>query len=60
MAIDLRLGDIVRLKKAHPCSGFEWEITRVGADFGIKCIVCCRHVLMSRSSLEKRIKNVVT
>ncbi len=53
------MGDVVRLKKAHPCGGFEWEVVRVGADIGVKCTCCHRRILMSRSALEKRTKTVV-
>ena len=56
MAADFKLGDVVRLKKAHPCGGFEWEVVRVGADIRIRCLSCDRRVLMPRSALEKRLK----
>ncbi|MFQ5811936.1 MAG: DUF951 family protein, partial [Anaerolineae bacterium] len=35
--MDIRLGDVVRLRKQHPCGGYEWEVVRLGADIGIKC-----------------------
>ncbi|MEW6227032.1 MAG: DUF951 domain-containing protein [Bacillota bacterium] len=54
------LGDIVRLKKQHPCGSFEWEVTRVGADFKIKCLGCGHIVMLSRSKFEKRVKQVVS
>ena len=56
MVLEIRLGDIVRLKKAHPCGNDEWVIVRVGADIRIKCLKCQRHVLLSRSTFERRIK----
>ena len=59
MPMDLRLGDVVRLKKQHPCGSFEWEITRLGADIGLRCQGCKRRVLLARSKAEKRIKSVV-
>ena len=59
MPMDLRLGDVVRLKKRHPCGSFEWEITRLGADIGLRCQGCGRRVLLPRSKAEKRIKTVV-
>lgn len=55
----LRLGDLVRLRKVHPCGGSEWEVVRVGADIRIRCLGCDRRVLMSRSELAKRTKTVV-
>lgn len=60
MPMDLRLGDVVRLKKQHPCGSYEWEITRIGADIGLRCLGCGRRVLLVRSKAEKRIKSVVT
>jgi hypothetical protein len=59
MPMDLRLGDVVRLKKPHPCGSYEWEITRLGADIGMRCRGCGRRVLLVRSKAEKRIKAVV-
>jgi len=53
------LGDVVRMKKPHPCGGFEWEVTRVGMDFRIKCLTCGHHVLISRVDFEKRVKKIV-
>ena len=60
MVDELRLGDLVRLRKVHPCGSFEWEVVRVGADIRIRCLVCGRRLLMSRSELEKRTKTVVS
>jgi hypothetical protein len=59
MPMDLRLGDVVRLRKRHPCGSFEWEITRLGADIGLRCQGCGRRVMLARSKVEKRIKTVV-
>jgi len=56
----LAVGDTVRLKKQHPCGGFEWQITRIGADIGIRCLTCGRKVLLARSKVEKRIKAIVS
>jgi len=58
MPMDLRLGDVVRLRKQHPCGSFEWEITRLGADIGLRCQGCGRRVMLARSKVEKRIKAV--
>ena len=60
MVEDIRLGDVVRLRKVHPCGGYEWEVIRVGADIRIRCLCCDRRVMMSRSELKKRAKTVVT
>jgi len=60
MPLDVRLGDIVRLRKPHPCGGYEWEVVRLGADIGIKCLTCGRRVLLPRSRLEKRVKALIS
>ena len=60
MTIDIKLGDIVRLRKAHPCGNDEWEVVRVGADIGLKCLKCQRRVLLERSVFEKRVKEFVS
>ena len=52
------MGDTVRLKKPHPCGGFEWEVVRLGADIGLRCLRCERRALMARSALEKRAREV--
>jgi hypothetical protein len=56
MVMEIRLGDIVRLKKKHPCGGYEWRVIRLGADIGIKCLNCQRRVLLVRSTFERRAK----
>lgn len=58
MVMDLRLGDVVRLRKPHPCGGFEWEVVRLGADIRIRCRTCERLVMLARSELRKRTKSV--
>lgn len=55
----LLLGDVVRLRRAHPCGGDTWLIDRLGADIGIRCQTCGRHVLIERSTLERRIRGFV-
>ncbi len=59
MQQDIRLGDILVLKKGHPCGENKWEIVRFGADCKIKCLGCGRIVLIDRPTLKKRIKKVV-
>jgi len=58
--MEITLGDVVRLKKKHPCGGDEWQIVRVGADIGIKCLKCQHRVLLERSVFERRVKSVVS
>jgi hypothetical protein len=50
------MGDVVRLRKAHPCGGYDWQVVRLGADIGIRCLTCSRRVLLDRSMFEKRVK----
>jgi len=56
MTIEIKLGDIVRLRKAHPCGSYEWEVVRVGVDIGLKCLKCQRRVLLERGVFERRVK----
>lgn len=52
------IGDIVKLKKKHPCGSFEWEILRVGADFRLKCTGCGHQIMISRKNVEKNVKEI--
>jgi hypothetical protein len=56
--MDISVGDILKLKKKHPCGSFEWEVLRVGADFRIKCRGCGHQVMIARKLLEKNIKEI--
>jgi len=55
----VRLGDVVKLKKPHPCGANEWEIVRVGADIGLKCRGCERRVMLVRSEFDRRFRGFV-
>jgi len=57
--LQLLIGDVVRTRKTHPCGSDQWEIVRLGADIGIRCLGCGRRVLMPRVKLERRIKAFV-
>ena len=57
--LELLLGDVVRLRRAHPCGGSEWQVDRLGADIGLRCRTCRRHVLVERRQLERRIASFV-
>ncbi len=59
MPLALYLNDVVRLRKPHPCGGYEWEVVRLGADIGLVCTTCRRRVLLPRRELEKRIKKFI-
>lgn len=58
MPMDIRLNDIVQLKKQHPCGSKEWKVLRIGADFRIECLGCSHRVMIPRVKLEKRIKKI--
>jgi len=53
------LGDIVRMKKQHPCGSFNWEVMRMGADIKIKCQGCGRMVMLPRSEFERKMTRVM-
>ncbi len=59
MVMDLRVGDVLRLRRKHPCGGFDWDVVRVGADIGLTCRECGRRVLLDRPTLRRRLKAVV-
>jgi len=54
------LGDVVKMKKAHPCGSSEWEITRIGMDFGMKCCGCGHYVILARPKFVKAVKAIVS
>ncbi|MEN4041377.1 MAG: DUF951 domain-containing protein [Anaerolineaceae bacterium] len=58
MLPDLRIDDIVRLRKPHPCGGYQWQVVRLGADIGLECLTCKRRVLIARRELARRIKTI--
>jgi hypothetical protein len=51
-------GDHATLRKPHPCGGFEWVVTRVGADIGLECVTCGRRVMLDREEFERRLKRL--
>ena len=56
--MDIQVGNIVRLKKQHPCGSFEWEVLRIGADFRLKCCGCEHQIMIPRKTLEKSVKEI--
>lgn len=58
--LSLLLGDVVRLRHAHPCGGDSWLVDRLGADIGLRCTTCGRHVLLERRALERRMAGFVS
>ena len=59
MLVELKMDDIVRLKKPHPCGGSDWRVVRLGADIGLKCQTCDRRILLPRRELARRMKGGV-
>ena len=56
--MDIRVGDILTMKKTHPCGSARWQVTRTGADFKLRCLGCGREVMGARSKFERNIKNI--
>lgn len=56
--MDIKVGDVVTMKKPHPCGSLQWRVTRVGADFKLRCLGCGREVMTPRSKAERGIKKV--
>ena len=56
--MDYQVGDIVKLKKPHPCGSYEWEILRVGADFRLKCTGCGHQIMVARKLVEKNTRGL--
>lgn len=54
--MDVHVGDVARLRKPHPCGGTDWEVYRIGADIGLKCLKCGRRVLYPRRKFEHSLK----
>lgn len=56
--MEYEVGDIVKLKKPHPCGSYEWKVLRVGADFRLKCMICEHQVMLPRKMVEKNTKSI--
>lgn len=56
--MQFELGQIVKLKKKHPCGCYEWEILRVGADFRLRCLGCDHQVMLPRTTVERNLKGL--
>jgi len=59
MLPDLRMDDVLRLRKPHPCGSSEWVVVRLGADIGLKCLGCGRRILLTRREVAHRMKATV-
>ena len=58
--MNVQIGDILTLKKKHPCGSLRWRVTRVGADFKLVCLGCGHELMLPRSRVEKNIKKIET
>jgi hypothetical protein len=58
MLPELKLDDVVRMRKTHPCGGTDWKVVRLGADIGLVCLSCGHRVLMERRKLAHRMKKL--
>ena len=56
--MDIQVNDIVKLKKAHPCGSYEWQVLRTGADFRLKCVGCGHQIMIARKLVEKNTKEI--
>lgn len=56
--MDFQTGDIIKLKKPHPCGSKEWEILRVGMDFRLKCMGCSHQIMIPRKQVEKSVRGI--
>lgn len=56
--MDIQVGDVLSMKKAHPCGSREWEVLRIGADFKLRCLGCGREVMGPRSKFERSVRQV--
>lgn len=57
--MDVKVGDVLLMKKPHPCGSREWQTLRVGMDFKLRCCGCGHEVMLPRSKVEKNIKKIL-
>jgi hypothetical protein len=53
---DFRLNELLELRKTHACGGQVWQVTRLGADIGLRCLQCGRHLMLPRRELERSLR----
>ena len=56
--MDIQVGDILKLKKKHPCGSAEWEVLRIGMDFRLKCMGCGHQIMIARTTAEKNVREI--
>lgn len=57
--MDIQVGDVLNMKKKHPCGSSQWEVLRIGADFRLKCMGCGHQIMLKRTTAEKNTKSIV-
>lgn len=58
MPMDIQAGDVLEMKKSHPCGSREWQVLRIGMDFKLRCAGCGREMMIPRSKAEKSVKQI--
>ncbi len=58
--IPVSVGDVVQMRKPHPCGSYIWTVTRIGADIGLRCQQCGRRVMLPRGEFNKRLKAFIS
>lgn len=56
--MDIKVGQVLKLKKQHPCGSHDWEVLRTGIDFRLKCTGCGHMIMIPRVKLEKNVKEI--
>lgn len=59
MAVEVQVGDIAQMRKAHPCGSDRWRVYRVGADIGLRCLGCGRRLMLPRRKFERDVKRIL-
>ena len=57
--VDIQVGDVVQTRKSHPCGGDRWQVYRIGADIGIRCLTCGHRVMLPRRQFDKSVKSLI-
>lgn len=60
MIPEINVGEVYRMRRQHPCGGWEWRVYRTGADIGMECLTCGRRTMVERRRFEARAKSLVT
>lgn len=58
--LKVHVDDTVTMRKPHACGGFDWVVTRVGADIGLRCVKCGRRVMIPRDEFDRRVRKLVS